>query len=68
MPQATRRDAAAPSSKVRIYRSHGEYLRELHDTTRKRAKGDENLRRICTAKIANANAHALRNCTIVYRN
>ncbi|BAX60582.1 hypothetical protein BSFP_034430 [Burkholderia stabilis] len=40
----------------------------MHDTTRKRAKGDENLRRICTAKIANANAHALRNCTIVYRN
>ncbi|GAU06035.1 hypothetical protein BSLA_02r4739 [Burkholderia stabilis] len=40
----------------------------MHGTTRKRAKGDGNPRCICTAEIANANAHALRNCTVVYRN
>ena len=66
-PQATWRDAAA-SSKVRIYRSHGEYLRELHGTTRKHAKGDGNPQQAGTAEMANANAHALRNCTVVYRN
>ncbi|ABK12259.1 hypothetical protein Bcen2424_5526 [Burkholderia cenocepacia HI2424] len=65
---AMRHDAAAAFSKVRIYRSHGEYLRESHDTPRQHAKGDENRHHACTAKIANANACALRHYTLVYGN
>ncbi|HDR9490852.1 hypothetical protein [Burkholderia stabilis] len=62
--------AATPQefSKVRIYGSHGEYFRELHDATREHAKGEENLHHACTAKIANGHAHALRHCVAVYRN
>ena len=62
------RDAASASSKVRIYRSHGETLRELHGATRQHAKGDRNSQHACTTRMAQANAHALRNCAAVYRN
>ena len=61
-------DAASASSKVRIYRSHGETLRELHGATRQHAKGDRNLQHACTARLAQAHAHVLRNCAAVYRN
>ena len=60
------RDAASASSKVRIYRSHGETLRELHGATRQHAKGDRNSQHACTTRMAQANAHALRNCAAVY--
>jgi hypothetical protein len=63
-----RRGIAAAFSKVRIYRSHGEYLRDLHDTPRKYAKGDDYPLHACTAKIANANARAWRHYAVVYRN
>lgn len=66
--QATRHDAAVARSKVRFYRSHGEYLRESHDIPRQYAKGDESPRRACTAKMANANARALRHYAPVYGN
>ena len=59
------RDAASASSKVRIYRSHGETLRELHGATRQHAKGDRNSQHACTTRMAQANAHALRNCAAV---
>ena len=62
------RDAASASSKVRIYRSHGETLRELHGATRQHAKGDRNSQHACTTRMAQAIAHALRNCAVVYRN
>lgn len=62
------RDAASASSKVRIYRSYGETLRELHGAPRKHAKGDRNSQHACTTRMAQANAHVLRNCTAVYRN
>jgi hypothetical protein len=62
-----RREAASASSKVRIYRSHGESLRELHGATRQHAKGDRNARHACTARMVRAHAHVLRDCTAVYR-
>ena len=62
------RDAASASSKVRIYRSHGETLRELHGATRQHTKGDRNSPHACTTRMAQANAHVLHNCTAVYRN
>jgi len=65
---ATRHDTAAAFSKVRIYGSHGEYLRESHDTPHQHAKGDENPRHACTAKTAGANAHALHHYAVVYEN
>ena len=61
-------NAASAASKVRIYRSYGEYLRELHGAIHKHASGDRNSRHACTARMALADAHRLRSCRSVYGN
>ena len=66
--KATRCAHPVAVSKVRIYRRHGEQVRELQGTQRKYARGDRNRRYVCTAKIENANARMPRNYGVVYGN
>ncbi|HDR8947154.1 hypothetical protein [Burkholderia vietnamiensis] len=64
---ATRGGAAHPS-KVRIYRSHGEQIREPYRTAAQCASGDACALHISTAKIANGSAPCDANYALVYRN
>ncbi|WP_126284175.1 hypothetical protein [Burkholderia stagnalis] len=57
----------ANPAKVRIYRSEGENVRELRAGMRENAKGDENMRGACTARITRGSAWATCDYRAVYR-
>ncbi|CAG9207389.1 hypothetical protein BVI2075_400026 [Burkholderia vietnamiensis] len=62
------RDGAAHPSEVRIYRSHGEQIREPYREAAQCASGDACALHVSTAKIANGRAPCDANYALVYRN